>query len=97
MISLEDLIALSGLTEEEILAIAEHEHLSEPVACGFAQYLSAKAGGFETVRDMIVDDIRHAQTAGDKARATELLHILHHFLKTHPDSVPKVHPWSRVW
>jgi hypothetical protein len=29
MISLEDCIALSGLTEEQILAIAEHEQLPE--------------------------------------------------------------------
>jgi hypothetical protein len=27
MISLEDCVALSGLTEEQVLAIAEHEHL----------------------------------------------------------------------
>ena len=29
MITLEDCIALCGLTEEEVLAIAEHEHLPE--------------------------------------------------------------------
>jgi hypothetical protein len=27
MISLEDCVGLSGLTEEEVLAIAEHEHI----------------------------------------------------------------------
>ncbi len=32
MISLEDCVALSGLTEEQVLAIAEHEHLPEIAA-----------------------------------------------------------------
>ncbi len=32
MIALEDCIALCGLTEEEVLAIAEHEHLHEILA-----------------------------------------------------------------
>ena len=29
MITLEDCIGLCGLTEEEVLAVAEHEHLPE--------------------------------------------------------------------
>jgi hypothetical protein len=24
-----------------------------------------------------------------------LLHVLHHFLKTHPEAEPVQHPWSR--
>jgi hypothetical protein len=25
-----------------------------------------------------------------------LLHVLHHFLKTHPEARPSVHPWSKI-
>ena len=32
MITLEDCIGMCGLTEEEVLAIAEHEHLPEVAA-----------------------------------------------------------------
>ena len=32
MISLEDCIALCGLTEQEVMAIAEHEHVPEIAA-----------------------------------------------------------------
>ena len=39
MISLEDCVALCGLTEEEVLAIAEHEQLPEIAATALAQYL----------------------------------------------------------
>jgi hypothetical protein len=94
MITLEDCIGLCGLTEEEVLAIAEHEHLSEVVATALAQYLLCCEHGSETVRDMIVDDIRHAEAAGDKAHTLALLHVLHHFLKTHPEAKPAQHPWS---
>ena len=64
MISLEDCVALCGLTEEQVLAIAEHEHLPEIAATALAQYLLKREHGMEKIRDMIVDDIRHAQQRG---------------------------------
>jgi predicted small metal-binding protein len=96
MISLEDCVALSGLTEEEILAIAEHEHLPEIAAAALAQYLSKQEHGMEKIRDMIVDDIRQAQQRQDKPHILTLLHVLHHFLKSHPVVCPPLHPWSEL-
>ena len=96
MITLEDCIGLCGLTEEEVLAIAEHEHLPEIAATALAQYLSSLEHGSEKVRDMIVDDIRQAQLNGvDKEHVLTLLHVLHHFIKT-PEARPSVHPWSKI-
>jgi hypothetical protein len=95
MITLEDCIGLCGLTEEEVLAIAEHEHLPEIVATALAQYLLSQDHGSDKVRDMIIDDIRQAQQSGDKRHVLNLLHVLHHFLKTHPEAEPDHHPWSR--
>ena len=95
MISLEDCVALSGLTEEEILAIAEHEHMPEAVACGLAKYLSGRPGGNDIIRNMIVDDVRKAHQRGDVEHVRHLLHVLHHFLRSHPQSCPAQHPWSR--
>jgi hypothetical protein len=94
MITLEDCIGLCGLTEEEVLALAEHEHLSEIAATALAQYLLSQEHGSEKVRDMIIDDIRQAQRSGDKHHVLTLLHVLHHFLKTHPEAEPSRHPWS---
>jgi hypothetical protein len=94
MISLEDCIGLCGLTEEEVLALAEHEHLPEICATALAHYLLSQEHGSETVRDMIVDDIRQAQRSGDKQHVLTLLHVLHHFLKGHPEAEPPQHPWS---
>ena len=94
MITLEDCIAFCGLTEEEVLAIAEHEHLPEIAATALAQYLLSQEHGTEKVRDMIVDDIREAQHRDDKAHVQTLLHVLHQFLKTHPEVSRSLHPWS---
>jgi hypothetical protein len=60
MITLEDCVALCGLTEEEVLAIAEHEHMPEIAAAALAAYLSYQEHGTEKIRDVIVDDIRAA-------------------------------------
>ena len=97
MISLEDCIGLCGLCEEEVLAIAEHEHLPEIAATALAQYLLAQEHGAETIRNMIVDDIRDAQRRGDREHVLTLLHVLHHFMKTHPEVTPADHPWSKLF
>jgi DNA repair protein RadC len=94
MITLEDCIGLCGLTEEEVLAIAEHEHLPEIAATALAQYLLSHEHGSDKVRDIIIDDIRKAQQTGDKQHVLTLLHVLHHFLKTHPEAEPVQHPWG---
>jgi len=95
MITLDDCIGLCGLTEEEVLAIAEHEHLPEIAAAALAQYLLSQEHGSEKVRDMIVDDIRKAQLSNsNKEKVLMLLHVLHHYLKTHPEARPPNHPWS---
>lgn len=97
MISLEDCVALCGLTEEEILAIAEHEHLPQIEAAALAQYLLRGGAGADLIRNMIMDDVRAAQRAGDRDRVKSLLHVLHHYLRAHPEARPPEHPWSSLF
>jgi hypothetical protein len=54
------------LTEAQVLAIAEHEHLPNIAATALAQYLSKQEDGMEKIRDMIVEDIRRAQQRQDR-------------------------------
>ena len=96
MISLEDCIGLCDLTEEEILAIAENEHVPEIIATSIGQHLVSSEGGTGEIFNMIVNDIRTAQSKGDPAHVQTLLHILHHFIRSHPESAPSVHPWTSV-
>jgi hypothetical protein len=94
MITLEDCVAFCGLTEEEVLAIAEHEHMPEIAAAALAEYLTYQEHGWEKIRDMIVDDIRASQARNDKKHVLTLLHVLHHFLRSHPQVRPQQNPWS---
>lgn len=87
MISLHDCIALCGLSEAELGAIAEHEHLSEVAATALADYLLHMPKGSHVIKEMIRDDIRHAIATGDTAHARELIGALHHFLKKHPEAI----------
>ncbi len=43
MITLEECVAFCGLTEEEVLAVAEHEHIPEIAATAFADYLNIRS------------------------------------------------------
>jgi len=86
MITLEDCIALCGLTEQEVAAIAEHEHVPEIAAAAIARYLLKQPNGAEKIRDMMRDDIHDALSRGDKEHASELLMVLRHFLATHPEA-----------
>ena len=53
VLTLQDCIALSDLTEEEILAIAEHEHIPEIVAAELGNYgrtlILEHSGGYQSV------------------------------------------------
>ena len=85
MITLEDCIAFCGLTEAEVLAIAEHEHVPEIAAAALGEYLLRQEHGPEKIRDMIVDDIRAALARGDRDRARELFGALRHFIGCYPE------------
>lgn len=83
MLTLQDCIELSDLTEDEILAIAEHEHLPEMVAVEMGCYLCHTPAGDRRIRRMIADDIQHARDKGDITRAAVLRSVLKHYLAEH--------------
>ncbi len=85
MVTLEDCIAFSGLTEAEVMALAEHEHIPEIAAAALAEYLLKQRHGEEKIHTMIVEDIRAAMHRGDRKHAHELFGALRHFLATHPE------------
>jgi hypothetical protein len=80
MLSLEDCIALSGLTEAEILAIAEHEHIPEIAAAELGNYLSRSADGQLTIKSMIRDDIQAAEARGERDRVLALKMVLRNYV-----------------
>ncbi|HUF20977.1 MAG TPA: hypothetical protein VMP00_09490 [Burkholderiales bacterium] len=84
MLSLQDCIDLSELTEDEIDAISEHEHIPEIAAAEMGNYLIQSAQGEMRLRAIIVDDIRTAKAAGDRQRVLALKLVCRNYLEQHP-------------
>lgn len=83
MLTIEDCIALSELTEEEIEAIAVHEHIPEIVAAELGNYLVHTPEGVPRIKAIICDDIEAARAHGDQARVVRLKLVLRHFVESH--------------
>ncbi len=79
MLTLNDCMSQCDLTEDEIAAIAEHEHLPEIVALELGQYLAHLPKGAATIRRMIHEDISDAQSRSDHLHATKLKLVLRVF------------------
>ena len=88
MLSLDDCIAMSGLTEEEVAIVAEHEHLSLIVAAQFGHSLLKTAKGVFTLRGYIVDALAQAKLTGQRDKAKRLDLVLTRFNAAHP--LPRV-------
>jgi hypothetical protein len=84
MLTFEDCIALCELTDEEVAAIAEHEHLPMTVAAELGNYLIHGADGAPRIKRMIVDDIAAAERRGDRRHTLALKLVLRHFVEHHP-------------
>lgn len=84
MLSLEDCIALSGLTEDEVLVIAQHEHIPEIAATELGNYLIRSPDGELCIKAMIRDDISAAAAHGDRLREVTLKMVMRSFIVQHP-------------
>ncbi len=84
MLTVEDCVAMCGLTEEEVLEIAQHEHIPEAAAAELANYLAQMPGGELCIKSMIRDDIAAAASAGDASRVLALKLMLRDFVLQHP-------------
>jgi hypothetical protein len=87
MLTYQDCLELSELTEEEVEAIAEHEHIPEMLAVEMGRYMVVTPEGQRHIRRMILDDIRHARDTGNLHKAATLKLVLKHFCQTHPEAV----------
>jgi len=84
MLTLDDCIGLCELSEDEVLAIAEHERIPEIAAAEMAHYLLRKPDGELVIKAIIRDDIGSAITRCDRARELALKSMLRNFVLQHP-------------
>ena len=78
-----DCLGLCDLTEQEVLAIAEHEHIPRMAAVELGSYLAQTPAGERRIKEMIVEDIAHALEQNDRERVLTLKVCLKHFLEHH--------------
>jgi hypothetical protein len=83
VLTFEDCLGLCQLSEEEIRAIAEHEHLPQIVALELGSYLMRGPDGELLISHMMIEDIRAAERRGDVLHAAQLKQTLRHFIEEH--------------
>ncbi|GAA0402845.1 hypothetical protein GCM10009133_09460 [Cocleimonas flava] len=84
MLNLQDIIGMCDCTEEEIAAVAMHEHVPDAVASELADYIIHGKDGIPKLRRIIKDDIEEAKRKGHDEQAAKLKEVLKHFIATHP-------------
>jgi hypothetical protein len=84
MLTLEDCIGMCGLTEEEVRALAQHEHIPEIAAAELGNYLVSSPEGKLCIKAMIRDDVGRAIACGDRERELVLKLVLRNFVLQHP-------------
>jgi hypothetical protein len=86
MLTYNDVCSLSDLTQDEVEAIAEHEHIPEICAAELGHYLVHSEDGVPMVKRIILDDIREAERTANHEKAQRLRMALRHFVRTHPEA-----------
>lgn len=84
MLSIDDIIGMCDCTEEEIAAVAMHEHVPVAVAAELADYIVHSKDGIPKLRKIIIEDIETAKREGHTEQANKLNEVLKHFIATHP-------------
>ena len=85
MLTLKECIDWSGLEEEEIEAIAEHEHIPDLAAVELGHYLLATPEGRRRIKVMLADDLDRASACGNRQHAAALRRVLANYVRAHPD------------
>jgi hypothetical protein len=83
VLSLQDVFDFCGLSEEEIHAIAEHEHMSEVCAAGLGSSLLQTKHGIANIERLMREDIEDAKSHGQGIRAEDRERVLAHFKENH--------------
>jgi hypothetical protein len=85
MLSYEDCVGLCDLTEEEVDAIAEHDHIPQIVAAELGYYLVHTEKGVPMIKRFIIEDIEHAKQHGNEKHELRLKLVLKHFVENHSE------------
>jgi hypothetical protein len=84
MLTLKDCIAMSDLSDAEVAAIAEHEHVPEIIAAEIGFRLVDSRDGRRILKRYIQDNLVHAKAHHLEGKAKDLALLLRRFEDAHP-------------
>lgn len=84
MLTLEDCEDFTGLSREEIKAIAVHERISEISAAATGNQLARSDQGIALIKRYILDDASDARAQGDETQAQYWERVYRTFVHSHP-------------
>jgi hypothetical protein len=88
MISLDECIGMSGLQEEEVAVVAEHEHVPLMIAAELAQTLLETPKGLYRLHGMFQDRLAVLAAGRDRAKERQIANLYAQFRVRHP--VPRI-------
>lgn len=84
MLTYEECLDMCDLSDDEIEAIAEHEHVEPMIAVALGKYMVEHNAG-DQIKQYILDDIEVARNQGNTEKMALLTRTLCHFVTTHPE------------
>ncbi|HVI52101.1 MAG TPA: hypothetical protein VM661_12885 [Candidatus Sulfotelmatobacter sp.] len=84
MLSLQDCIGFSGLTPEQLEAIADHEHLELIIAAEWAEQTLDRSDGEELVEQMLTEEVAYCASHHKTDRLRRYMTGLTDFHRQHP-------------
>lgn len=85
MLTFNDCLDFSELTEDVILAIAEHEHMPDIVAAELGCCLLKTEDGIGVIKRYLLEDIEIAEAHGLRYKAAHWLETYQRFSIAHPN------------
>ncbi len=84
MLTYYDCVGLTDLEEDEIEAIAQHEHVPEMIAAELGCFLVHDPTGIPRIQQILREDIENACLHGHPLQAAHWQQVLNNFSTNHP-------------
>lgn len=83
MLTVQECVDLSELSNEAIRGIAEHEHIPEVIAAELGQELLKTTGGIAEIRRMLEENLKLAVQTGEQEKIHDRKRVLRSFIASY--------------
>ena len=83
MLTAQECVVMSELSDEAIRAIAEHEHIPEVIAAELGQELLKATGGIAEIQRILEENLEVAVSAGEEDKINDRKRVLGRFIASY--------------